>query len=59
LEFLPKPVFRASIPAGNADKGENPLRLPLRQWESNGHYSLSTFVKGKSAGSKFPWLAHR
>jgi hypothetical protein len=35
------PEFRASSPAGNANKGESPIPLLLRHSENNGRSSLS------------------
>jgi hypothetical protein len=55
LEFPAKLEFRASIQAGNADKGESLLQQRLPHSESNGHFSLAQYVPDKSDGNRLRW----
>jgi hypothetical protein len=59
LVFLPKREFRASIPAGNANRDENQLLQRQQRLESNIHSFLSLEAPDKSNGSRHRWYVQQ
>jgi hypothetical protein len=49
------PEFQGNIPAGNADKGGNPLQRRRRRSDSNEHFFPSRWEQGKSIDNKLDW----